>query len=126
MISVPSVRIGSHFTVKWEPDLPIIIRVPVRTASAGPLGIGAMRQPLAALNSDSRMELFRHLVEEPITTSELTSRMDQTSAQISRELRVLSDADLPVSERRGKLIFHRVNVDKIIRLGPDLLSTVLR
>lgn len=72
------------------------------------------------------MELFRHLVEEPITTSELTSRMDQTSAQISRELRVLSDADLPVSERRGKLIFHRVNVDKIIRLGPDLLSTVLR
>lgn len=120
-----SVRIGSHFTAKWEPDVPFTIRVPIRTASAGPLYIGTIRVPHAALNSDSRMELFRHLVEEPITASELVSRMDQTSAQISRELRVLRDADLPVSDRRGKLIFHPVNVDKFIRLSPDLLSTAL-
>lgn len=126
VIAVPSVRIGSHLTVKWEPDVPIIIHFPLRTASAGPLGIGAMRQRLAALNSDSRMELFRHLVGEPITTSELASRMNQTPAQISRELRVLRNADLLISERRGKLIFHRMDVDKIIHLGPDLLSTVLR
>lgn len=126
VIAVPSVRIGSHLIIKWEPGMPVIIHFPLRVASSGPLGIDAMRQRLAALNSDSRMELFRHLVGEPITTSELASRMGQTPAQVSRELRVLRDAGLLVSERRGKRVFHRVDIDKVINLGPDLLSIVLR
>ncbi|WP_193627441.1 ArsR/SmtB family transcription factor [Brevibacterium sp. CFH 10365] len=126
VIAVPSVRIGSHLTVKWESAQPVIIHFPVRTSTTEPMGIERMRQRLAALNSDFRIELFRHLVGEPITTSELAARMNQTAAQTSRELRVLREANLLVSERRGKRIFHRVDVDKIIQLGPDLLSTVLR
>lgn len=126
VVAVPSVRIGSHLTVKWEPDHPIIVHFPVRTATTEPMGIETMRQRLAALNSDIRIELFRHLVGEPITTSELSARLNQTAAQTSRELRVLREANLLVSERRGKRVFHRMDVDKIIQLGPDLLSTVLR
>ena len=126
VIAVPSVRIGPHLTVKWEPNLPVIIHFPLRPVSAEPLGTKGMRRRLAALNSESRLELFRHLVGEPITTSELASRMNQPPAQISRELRVLRDSDLLVSERRGKLVFHRIDIDKIVHLGSDLLSIILR
>ena len=132
VIAVPSVRIGSHLTVKWEPMVPIIIHFPLRTASERPLGIGAMRQRLAALNSDSRMELFRHLVGEPITTSELASRMNETPALISRELRVLRNADLlipkslrqthlPPNGRRQKYSPRsRSTVDSAVFIKPDL------
>lgn len=126
VIAVPSVRIGPHLTVKWEPGLPIIIHFPLRPVSAEPLGIDGMRRRLAALNSEARLELFRHLVGEPITTSELASRLNQPPAQISRELRVLRDSDLLVSERRGKLVFHRIDIDKVVHLGSDLLSIILR
>jgi len=126
VIAVPSVRIGPHLTVKWEPGLPIIVHFPLRPVSAEPLGIEGMRRRLAALNSESRLELFRHLVGEPITTSELASRLSQSPAQISRELRTLRDSGFLVSERRGKLVFHRIDIDKIVHLGSDLLSIILR
>lgn len=126
VVAVPSVRIGSHLTIKWQRDLPVIVHFPLVIANAGPLRIEAMRRRLAAFNSDSRMELFRHLAGEPITTSELSDRMDQNAAQISRELRVLRDADLLISERRGKRVYHRINIDKVVNLGPDLISILLR
>jgi DNA-binding transcriptional ArsR family regulator len=126
VIAVPSVRIGPHLTIKDDAGLPVVIHYAVHAAEQTPLEIRTIRERLAALASESRMELFRHLSAEPITTSELSQRLNQSPAQISRSLGVLRDADLLVSERRGKLVYHRVNMDRVINLGPDILSTLLR
>lgn len=126
VIAVPSVRADQHLMIKRHPGLPVIIHFPIGITNAGPLTIEAMRQRLASLHSGSRMELFRHLAGEAITTTELSARMGWNPAQISRELGTLRAADLVISERRGKRIYHRLNLEKIINLGPDLISILLR
>lgn len=126
VIAIPSVRIGSHLTLKWNPEAPVIVQFPLHIADSAQLNIESMRRRLAALYSDTRMELFRHLANEAITTSELATRLGQSAAQISRELRMLRDADFLLSERRGKHIYHRINLEKIVNLGPDLISILLR
>jgi hypothetical protein len=47
-----------------------------------------------ALTSPARMELCRHLLGEPITTSELAARLGSSEPQVSRALRTLRDAGL--------------------------------
>lgn len=126
VVAVPSVRVGTHLTIKRHQGLPVIIHFPIGSTGADELSIEAMRQRLAALNSSSRMELFRHLAGESITTSELAARMQQNVAQVSRELRVLRSADMLISERRGKHVYHRINMQKVISLGSDLISILLR
>ena len=126
VIAVPSVRIGSHLTAKWNKDAPVIVHFPLHIAESAQLNIDGMRRRLAALNSDTRMELFRHMAGEPITTSELATRIGQNAAQVSRELRTLRDAGLLVSERRGKHVYHRINLERVVNLGPDLISILLR
>jgi DNA-binding transcriptional ArsR family regulator len=126
LLLIPSVRIGSHLTIKDAPGYPVVIQYPAHQADEERLGIQQIRGRLAALGSESRMELFRHISAEPITTSELSQRLGQNPAQVSRSLGILRDAGLVVSERRGKLVYHRINAAKVLSLGPDILSTLMR
>jgi DNA-binding transcriptional ArsR family regulator len=126
LLLVPSVRIGSHLTVKETPGYPVVIHFAAHQAEHERLGIQQIRERLAALGSESRMELFRHISAEPMTTSELAQRLGQNPAQVSRSLGILRDAGLLVSERRGKLVYHRINAARVLSLGPDILSTLMR
>lgn len=126
LLLVPSVRIGSHLTIKDNPGYPVVVHFPANQAAEERLRIGQIRERLAALGSETRMELFRHISAEPITTSELAIRLGQNPAQVSRSLGVLRHAGLVVSERRGKMVYHRINSSRVLSLGPDILSTLMR
>lgn len=123
---IPSVRIGYHLTIKDTPGFPVVLHYPADQAEHERLGIQQIRQRLAALQSESRMELFRHISAEPMTTTELAHRLRQNPAQVSRSLGVLRDAGFVLSERHGKLVYHRINSSKVLSLGPDVLSTLMR
>lgn len=126
LVLVPSVRQAPHLTIKDSPGLPVIVHFPAGSSAAEPFSIEEVRRRLAALASETRMELLRHLCAEPITTSELAIRLGQNPAQVSRSLGVLRDAGLLVSQRSGKLVYHRVRMDTVLNLGTDILATLVR
>ncbi|GAA3699113.1 DUF5937 family protein [Arthrobacter ginkgonis] len=126
LVLVPSVHIGPHLTIKDTAGFPVVIHYAAQSVEEERLGIRELRERLAALASEARMEIFRHLSAEPITTSELALRLGQNPAQVSRSLGVLRDASLLVSERRGKLVYYRINTARVLNLGPDILSTLVR
>jgi DNA-binding transcriptional ArsR family regulator len=127
LVLVPSVRVWPHLTVKNEHSSCVVVQYAARgTAPAGHLTLRSLHDRLLALGSPARMELCRHLLGEPITTSELATRLGSSEPQVSRTLRTLRDAGLVRSTRDGKLVRHRLATDVIRRLGEDVLATVSR
>ncbi|MGI5195809.1 DUF5937 family protein [Streptomyces sp. CA-288835] len=127
LVLVPSARVWPHLTVKNEHPSCVVVQYAVRgTTPAGQLTLRDLHHRLMALTSPARMELCRHLLGEPITTSELAARLGSTEPQVSRALRTLREAGLLRSTRDGKLVRHRLATDVIQRLGHDVLATVAR
>ncbi|MGK5693207.1 DUF5937 family protein [Streptomyces sp. URMC 128] len=127
LVLVPSARVWPHLTVKHEHPSCVVVQYAARgTAPAGQLTLRDLHDRLMALTSPARMELCRHLLGEPITTSELAARLGSTEPQVSRALRTLRDAGLLRSTRDGKLVRHRLATDVVQRLGHDVLATVAR
>ncbi|WP_381795167.1 DUF5937 family protein [Streptomyces niveus] len=127
LVLVPSARVWPHLTVKNEHPSCVVVQYAAHgTAPAGQLTLRDLHHRLMALTSPARMELCRHLLGEPITTSELAARLGSSEPQVSRALRTLRDAGLVRSTRDGKLVRHRLATDVIQRLGHDVLATVAR
>ncbi|MEU0193615.1 DUF5937 family protein [Streptomyces afghaniensis] len=127
LVLVPSARVWPHLTVKNELPSCVVVQYAARgNAPAGQLTLRDLHHRLMALTSPARMELCRHLLGEPITTSELAARLGSSEPQVSRALRTLRDAGLVRSTRDGKLVRHRLATDVIQRLGHDVLATVAR
>ncbi|MEU1576727.1 DUF5937 family protein [Streptomyces collinus] len=127
LVLVPSARVWPHLTVKHEHPSCVAVQYPVPAATpGGQLTLRDLHDRLMALTSPARMELCRHLLGEPITTSELAARLGSSEPQVSRALRTLRDAGLVRSTREGKLVRHRLATDVIRRLGNDVLATVAR
>ncbi|EFL32829.1 transcriptional regulator [Streptomyces viridochromogenes DSM 40736] len=127
LVLVPSARVWPHLTVKHEHPSCVAVQYPVAaTAPGGQLTVRDLQDRLMALTSPARMELCRHLLGEPITTSELAARLGSSEPQVSRALRTLREAGLVRSAREGKLVRHRLATDVIRRLGHDVLATVAR
>ncbi|MBF4163448.1 ArsR/SmtB family transcription factor [Nocardioides acrostichi] len=125
---VPSLAAWPHVTVKdsaERSELPIVIVYPVRGLTHG-ISQRLLLDRLGALSSASRLELCRHLLGEPITTSELAARLDISESQVSRALRQLRDCGLVESWRHEKTLRHRVVVERLQALGPDIVATVTR
>ncbi|MFC9133345.1 DUF5937 family protein [Streptomyces sp. NPDC057099] len=127
LVLVPSARVWPHLTVKREHPSCVVVQYAARgTTPAGELTLRDLHDRLMALTSPARMELCRHLLGEPITTSELATRLGSSEPQVSRALRTLRDAGLVRSTRDGKLVRHRLATDVVQRLGHDVLATVAR
>ncbi|MFI6371194.1 DUF5937 family protein [Streptomyces sp. NPDC050546] len=127
LVLVPSARVWPHLTVKHEHPSCVVLQYAARGAvPGGQLTLRDLHDRLMALTSPARMELCRHLLGEPITTSELAARLGSSEPQVSRALRTLRDAGLVRSTRDGKLVRHRLATDVIQRLGHDVLATVAR
>jgi DNA-binding transcriptional ArsR family regulator len=127
LVLIPSARVWPHLTVKHEHPWCVVVQYAARgTTPDGQLTLRDLHHRLMALTSPARMELCRHLLGEPITTSELAARLGSSEPQVSRTLRTLRDAGLVRSTRDGKLVRHRLATDVIQRLGNDVLATVAR
>jgi arsenate reductase (thioredoxin) len=75
-------------------------------------------QLLAALADPTRMEIVRELAGSPeVCACDFTSCCDVSQPTVSHHLRVLRDAGVVTSERRGNWVFYRLAPNVADRLG---------
>ena len=122
---VPSVHARPHLIVKVDSAFPVVVHFPVEGEGARDT-LAQVRLRLAILADPARLSLCRHLVNEPITTSDLAARTGMTVPQVSRHLGRLREAGLLVSHRDGRMIQHRLNLQRLMQLGVDVLTTIMR
>lgn len=73
---------------------------------------------LAALADPTRLEILRELAgSSEICACDLTDCCDVSQPTVSHHLRVLREAGVVLSERRGSNIYYRISPDLIERLG---------
>ncbi|GHF94204.1 MULTISPECIES: ArsR/SmtB family transcription factor [Amycolatopsis] len=122
---VPSVHARPHLIVKVDPEYPVVVHFPVEGDGARDT-LAQVRLRLAILADPARLSLCRHLVNEPITTSDLAARTGMTVPQVSRHLGRLREAGLLVSHRDGRMIQHRLNLQRLLPMGVDVLTAIMR
>ncbi|GAA5162442.1 DUF5937 family protein [Amycolatopsis dongchuanensis] len=123
---LPSVHTRPHLIVKADPGWPVVVHFPVELPPGGGRDtLAQVRLRLAVLSDPARLSLCRHLVNEPITTSDLAARTGMTLPQVSRHLARLRESGLLDSRRDGRMIYHRIEVDRLMRLGLDVLTSII-
>ncbi|MBA2806587.1 metalloregulator ArsR/SmtB family transcription factor [Streptomyces sp. KM273126] len=122
---VPTIHGRPHLIIRGESGFPVVVHYPVAWRGQ-PASIGEMQQRLTILSDPARLALCRHLVNEAITTSDLARRMKMTRPQVSRHLAKLRAAGVLVSERSGRYVYHRVDVQQLMQIGVDLLRAIVR
>ncbi|MDF2826272.1 MAG: transcription regulator ArsR [Mycobacterium sp.] len=125
---VPTVHGRPHLLIRADAHWPIVIQYP-SAALHSPVkspSIAVVRERMSVLSDPVRLDLCRHLVNEGITTSELARRTTMARPQVSRHLAKLRGVGLLVSERSGRYVYHRLSVDQLRQLGPELLKAIIR
>ncbi len=124
---VPTAHGWPHLILKADESLPLVVHfIAADWEQRPPVSQRLVRERLAAIAEPARFELCRHLLGEPITTSELAVRMGISEPQVSRHLRRLREVGLITSQREGRMVFHRLHPELLINLGADVLTTVMR
>lgn len=124
---VPTVQGYPHLLVKAEAPWPVVIQAPVtaeKEFSGSRLSVVAAR--LQVLSEPRRLDICRHLVNEPITTTRIAERTGMSAAQVSRHIARLKEVGLVTSERDGQRVFHRLVTEQVTKLGFDLLASIVR
>ena len=82
-------------------------------------------QLLAALADPTRLEILRQLAgSAEVCACDFTSCCDVSQPTVSHHLKVLRDAGVVTSERRGNWVFYRIAPNVIERLGGIAQSLV--
>ena len=68
-----------------------------------------------ALSVDTRVRVVQLLKDRALCVGVLSARLDVTQGAVSQHLRVLRDADLVVSEKRGYYVHYRLNEKTLLR-----------
>jgi DNA-binding transcriptional ArsR family regulator len=124
---VPTLHGWPHLILKThDTEMPIVVHFIAGDFNRPQVSQALVRERLAAIAEPARLELCRHLLGEPITTSELAQRMELAEPQVSRHLRRLRDVGLVTSQREGRLVYHRLHARLLLNLGMDVLSTIMR
>ncbi|MBO2456625.1 DUF5937 family protein [Actinomadura violacea] len=125
---VPTLHGWPHLILKTGDDgLPLVVHFIAGDWEQRPSARQSLiRDRLAAISEPGRFEMCRHLLGEPITTSELAQRTGISEPQVSRHLRRLREVGLITSRREGRMIYHRLHAPLLLSLGSDVLTTVMR
>jgi DNA-binding transcriptional ArsR family regulator len=81
---------------------------------------------LTALAHPLRLRLCRTLARGAHTTGELAEFWALSPPEVSRHLAVLKAAGLLVSERRGRYVTYRLDLDTCAGLGLQLIDVIRR
>ena len=77
----------------------------------------------AALASTPRRRILAYLSEASLTAGEIAERFDMTKPSLSKHLRILEDAGLVQSEKRGQFVHYSLADDNLLGTLHDLLAT---
>lgn len=75
---------------------------------------------MKALSDETRMRILRQLFYHPYCTQQLADMYSLAEATVSKHLRILTEAGLVRSERRGNFVFYSGNKEKIQMVRVDL------
>jgi DNA-binding transcriptional ArsR family regulator len=67
-----------------------------------------------ALASTPRRKILAYLAEAELTAGEIATRFEMSKPALSKHLRILEDAGLVASERRGQYIWYRLVGDNLV------------
>ncbi len=85
-----------------------------------------MARIFKALSTPARVQIVTLLKDRNLCVNALAARLEVSPAAVSQHLRILRDADLVVSEKRGNYVHYRINPETLRRWGEladGLLST---
>ena len=85
-----------------------------------------MARIFKALSTPARVQIVTLLKDRNLCVNALAARLEVSPAAVSQHLRILRDADLVVSEKRGNYVHYRINSETLRRWGKladGLLST---
>jgi len=77
----------------------------------------------AALASMPRRKILAYLSKTSLTAGEIADRFEMTKPSMSKHLRVLENAGLVKSEKRGQFVHYRVADDNMLGTLYGLLAT---
>ena len=77
----------------------------------------------AALASTPRRSILAYLSEASLTAGEIAERFDMTKPSLSKHLRILEEAGLVKSEKRGQFVHYSLADDNLLGKLHDLLAT---
>ncbi|NLU67954.1 DUF5937 family protein [Streptomyces sp. HNM0574] len=116
-----------HLLALYAPGWRPVVTYPVVGAELPqPVELDLMRRRMEALSHPQRMRLCLSLARAPYTTGELANTFGLTAPEVSRHLKVMKEAGLVTTRRRGRYVQHRLDLTSVARLGSDFLETVLR
>ncbi|QLH23576.1 DUF5937 family protein [Streptomyces sp. Rer75] len=107
----------------WQPVLHYPANSPELVA---PASVEQLALRMAALSHPVRMQLCRSLARSAFTTSELAQAHGMTAPEISRHVTTLKKAGLITTRRRGRYVYHQLDVRVVARLSSDFLEGILR
>ena len=86
---------------------------------------GTMKEDnvFAALASTPRRKILAYLSETSLTAGEIAGRFDMTKPSLSKHLRILEEAGLVKSEKRGQFVHYSLADDNLLGTLHDLLAT---
>jgi DNA-binding transcriptional ArsR family regulator len=77
----------------------------------------------AALASTPRRRILAYLSEASLTAGEIAQRFAMTKPSLSKHLRILEEAGLVRSEKRGQFVHYSLADDNLLGTLHDLLAT---
>lgn len=77
----------------------------------------------AALASTPRRRILAYLSEASLTAGEIAERFDMTKPSLSKHLRILEEAGLVKSDKRGQFVHYSLADDNLLATLHDLLAT---
>jgi DNA-binding transcriptional ArsR family regulator len=112
----PSIYVWPHVRVNCDPPWPLALVYPapaVARAARPRLAPEELTRVLRALADPVRLEMLRLIASRPRSTQELAARVGMTEAGASRSLRLLSQAGLLESRRRGRYVLYEIVPDSL-------------
>ena len=76
----------------------------------------------AALASTPRRKILAYLSETSLTAGEIATRFEMSKPALSKHLRILEDAGLVTSEKRGQFVHYRLADDNLLGTLHNLLA----
>ncbi len=122
---IPSVFGGPHLTLVYTPGWQPVLQYP-RREQRPVLRVDELDARLTALAHPLRLRLCRTLARGAHTTGELADFWAVTPPEVSRHLAVLKAAGLLVSQRRGRYVTYRLDLDACAGLGLQLVDVIRR
>jgi ArsR family transcriptional regulator len=76
------------------------------------------------LADKTRLRIFKVLDKKELCVSDIAKKLDMTQSAISHQLRILRQADLVRTQRKGKKVFYRIADKHVFCIIKDCLDHV--